>query len=197
MVWSLPVLALVIAVMVGPATANDEPDELVKGKRVTIRTGQVLTFVAKTPTNFDIPDLATNDPTVEGGELHVFDTGGAGGSQVFPLPAGEWEVLGRDPGQRGWIYRGAGTPADPCRVVRVSKKVVRVTCRDNVTLSPPFSGDVGIIITVGTDSKRYCAQLGGTTITNTTGILRRKFAPAPGACPSSPSGAFVDPLSPF
>lgn len=191
-------LAVVFGLIVGQAAATDEPDELLRAKRVTIRTGEALVFAAKTPVNFDVPDLA-NDPTLEGGLLEVFDTGMTGGYQALPLPAAGWEVIGEVSGRRGWRYRGEGDLLDPCRIVRVSKKVVRFTCRDNVTLSPPFSGDVGVVLTIGQDSKRFCAVLGGTTLENSAGTLRRKGAPPPASCPTptSPSGAFLDPPLPL
>jgi hypothetical protein len=49
-----------------PTGATDEPDELVRGRKVaiTVKSGVVkkLTFIAKTPTSFDLPDRATIRP---------------------------------------------------------------------------------------------------------------------------------------
>jgi hypothetical protein len=40
------------------------------------------------------------------------------------------------------------------------------------------------VLSTGTTPDRYCAEFGGTTIKNDPGLVKRKTAPAPGACPS-------------
>src|SRR5262249_39523809 len=52
----------------------------------------------------------------------------------------------------------------------------------DVSLAPPFGGNLGIILNTSS-SFRYCASLGGTTIKNQVGLLKRKDATAPGGCP--------------
>ena len=47
------------------------------------------------------------------------------------------------------------------------------------------------MLTIGTDSKRYCGQLGGTLLFNTPRHFWRRNAPAPLGC-ASPSGAFLE-----
>jgi len=56
-----------------------------------------------------------------------------------------------------------------------------------ITLTPPFVGDLGVILTIGTNSKVYCASMGGTTDANTPRKLERHDSPAPGACPTPPT----------
>jgi hypothetical protein len=85
--------------------------------------------------------------------------------------------------------------------VLIKAKVVKGVCRGaSVTLAPPFDGEVGIILTAGTDSKRYCASFGGAEVKNAPELAKRKDATA-AACatpvpPPPPSDAiFVDGLA--
>jgi len=48
--------------------------------------------------------------------------------------------------------------------------------------SPPFSGSMGIVLTVGT-GERYCAVFGGQQVKNDSTLTKRKNAAIPGACP--------------
>jgi len=49
-------------------------------------------------------------------------------------------------------------------------------------VTPPFTGDVGIVLSLGL-TDRYCAQFGGDEVRNDATLTKRKNAPAPGACP--------------
>jgi hypothetical protein len=67
--------------------------------------------------------------------------------------------------------------------VLVKTTVVKAVCKGAlVTLVPPFTGQVGIILSIGT-GERYCAAFGGTQVKNDPTITKRKDAFAPGACP--------------
>jgi hypothetical protein len=175
-------LALTLTLATGPAIAADEPDELMPGRMVLIRNGALAKFVAKAPVAFDLPD-ATNDPIIQGGSLTISDDGGSA-TDTFPLPAGAaWRALGNPPGSKGYKYRGAGSVSDPCRVVLVKQKVVKAVCKGaGVQLPTPFDGDVRIVLTVGTDSKNYCALFGGTTVRNDGTLLKAKSAGPPASC---------------
>ena len=72
---------------------------------------------------------------------------------------------------------------DPCRIVLVREKVIKGVCHGSgVTLTPPFTGEVGIVLTLGT-TDRYCAQFGGDEVRNDATLTRRKNATAPEVCP--------------
>lgn len=199
MLWTTTVIAALGLVLGSPlgATANDEPDSLVPCDYITIRPGKVsgvgarLRFRCKGPV--DLPDEPANDPQLEGGTLRIFDLGGNAGDDTYTLDAANWTRIPSNPLNplRGFRYRGASSAVEPCKVVLVRDNVVRGVCKNQgMTLTPPFSGETAIVLTVGADSKRYCGQLGGTTLFNQTKLWRRN-APAPGAC-SSPSGAFIE-----
>lgn len=111
-----------------------------------------------------------------------------GGDVTFTLPAGatKWKALGTPPGAKGYKYKGAGIPGDPCKVVLIKPKVVKAVCKGiDVALTLPFQGDLAVALTVGTDPKRYCAEFGGTPKGNPATIFKRKDAPPPGMCPSN------------
>jgi len=166
------------------AIAADEPDELMPGRIVLIRPGVIAKFVAKAATAFDLPD-PDNSPAAEGALLSIFDTGGSS-ADSYSLPAAGWKALGSPAGSKGYKYKGAGSVGDPCRVVLVKQKVVKAVCKGGgVQLTTPFTGDVGIVLAVGTDTKTYCARFGGSEVRNDSAQLKRTSAPAPGACPGA------------
>jgi YVTN family beta-propeller protein len=160
---------------------------LVPGHIVKIGSG-LLRFVAKPTTSGARFALPSTNPALHGGNLRVFDTGGSAGDDTYQLPAGSadrfgWRGIGNPAGAKGYKYKGAGTPSDPCKTVLVKEKVIKAVCRDaGVTLIPPFTGNVGIALSVGT-TERYCAQFGGDELRNDTTLTHRKNAPAPVACP--------------
>ncbi len=184
------ILVLAAVLSGGTALAADEPDELMPGRIALIRTGSIAKFVSKpvTPALFDLPD-PSNDPTTEGGSsLSIFDTGGSE-TDTYTLPQSGWKGLGSPPGSRGYKYKGLGSIADPCRVVLVKQKVVKAVCKGaGVQMTTPFGGNIGIVLNVGSDTKRYCAEFGGAVVKSTATILKRKSAAAPGACPTPGGG---------
>jgi cysteine-rich repeat protein len=159
--------------------AVDDPDELLPGVIGIVKTGTLFKFVAKPdPNPFALPSPG-NDPTVGGAILHVFDTGIGAGDGTYTLAAANWKGLGNPPGSKGFKYKGDGSFSDPCKVVLVKPKVVKAVCKGGgVTFTPPYVGDLGIELTLGTSSKRYCARFGGENTKNEAGFLKRKDAPA-------------------
>jgi len=178
--WWLGVVASV-AVFAAPVLGNDEPDALIPGKKVIVKSGKMAKVLSKG--TFTFP-TAANDPTVEGGSIQFFDTifGGAG-NNTYALPASGWSGLGSPPGAKGFKYKGSGGSGDPCKIVLVKDTTIKAVCKgSDVTLATPFSGQVGVILTLGTNSKRYCATFGGTDLKNDSKITKRKDAVAAGTC---------------
>jgi hypothetical protein len=179
-------LGLVVATLVStaPALANDEPSSSMSGRVTIIKKGELAKFIGKPATGqtFDLPD-AGNDPSVEGAVIHMLDLGNPNTNEMFlslppqTAPLG-WKGLGNPAGTNGWKYKGAGTPTDPCKVVLVKTRIVKAVCRGaGITLDPPLAGDLGIVLTVGTNSKNYCTVFGGTTSKNVDDTLIRRNAP--------------------
>jgi hypothetical protein len=178
--------AAILALMLSPypAAALDAPDELVPARTVQIRgPGKLVRLVARPASGkFALPD-AMNDPRhAEGSELAVFDAGGSGGADHYPLPRPGWNGIGVPPGTNGFRYQGTGSASDPCRLVLVKPTVLKALCTGPaVTLSPPFDGRAEIVLTLG-GSKRYCVSAGGTTVANSVGRLIRRNPPPPAGC---------------
>lgn len=176
-----------VAVPVAPAHATDQ---LVPGKILIVKHGKLTKFIAKpiSPAVFALPNAA-NSPIVKPWFIW-FRWFGTWRHLALPLP--QWKGLGNPAGSKGYKYKGAGTLADPCKVVLVKPKIVKAVCKGDV-LPPagPHPGTVPAQLGAGDLSDRYCAEYGGTEIKNDANLLKRKDAPAPALC-ASPSGAFVD-----
>ena len=161
------------------------------GKIAIIKPTRLTKFVAKPAPGgaFDLPD-ANNDPVIEGATVVFFDTypGSLQPPAVFVLAPGptKWKALGNPPGSKGYVFKGDSL--DPCRVVSIKPKIVKAICGAS-GLSLPLGEDLGVILTAGTDSKRYCAQFGGTPKGDPTVLFKRKGAPGT----SGVSGDAVDP----
>lgn len=186
-----PLVAVILALTLSvcPASALDEPDELIPARTLQIRgPGKLLRLVARPApsSSFALPD-AMNDPRQNGGSLVVFDAAGPGGRDGYDLSAEGWNGIGVPPGTKGFRYQGTGSESNPCRLVLVKPTLLKALCTGyGVTLSPPFDGRAEVVLTLGT-SKRYCVSAGGTTAANSVGRLIRRNAPAPSACATVPS----------
>jgi hypothetical protein len=178
--------AAVLFVFGSPAGAVDVP---VPVKIGLVKPGILAKFVAKPVTSFPLPSSA---PTSVGATLDYFDTSSSANTDTYNLPSGGWTGLGNPAGSKGYKYKGTGLAGDPCKVVLIKTTVIKAVCKGpDIQLIPPFidpptGGEAGVILTVGGD--RYCGELGGTAIKNQTGLFKRKDAPAPGTCPTIPTG---------
>jgi hypothetical protein len=184
----VPAVALAGAVLALFGSPTLGADELMPGTIGVVRPLGAARFTSRAPSGmpFDPPALA-DDPTVAGGALRIFDTGGAGGDHTYSLPAANWDSLG----QPGEFRYQRELISDPVRRVILRGNVVRaIVQRQGPNWTPPFDDEMAVVLTIGATS-RYCASFGGTTIANSPQRLRRRLAPPPGAC-ASPSGAFLE-----
>jgi hypothetical protein len=159
----------------GTALAVDELLPCVVG---IVRPLGFAKFVCRTSpsTPFALPGPG-DDPTVTGGTLRILDTGGAGGDHTYALAAADWRPLST-PGEFAYSRFAL---ADPVKQVVVRGRIVRaIVQRQGPDWTPPFSGDMAVVLTVGT--MRYCASFGGTTIANSVVRLKRRSAAAPPFC---------------
>src|SRR5687767_11583873 len=166
-----------------PAAAVDEPTDSMTGKVMTIKAGKLAKFVAKPPVEggtFALPGPG-NAPTTQGGQLRLIDLGDPNAADVvFGLPAGGWKGLGNPAGAKGYKYKGAGSSTDPCKVVLVKEKIIKAVCKGAaVDLAQPLEGSLSIVLTLGSDSKHYCTEFGGTQVKNDDTLTKRKSAAAP------------------
>ena len=161
-----------------------DPDAGLAGRQVLVRPHALLRFVGRRGTEYALP-AAEAAPTLGGATLTVFDTGPfpSAGVVTLNLPAPRWTALGSPPGSKGYRYAGSGGPGDPCTVVTLKPSGVRASCAGpDIALRAPFSGDVGVRLTIA-GSRRYCARLGGLEVANRPDLVKRRSAPIPAACP--------------
>ncbi len=53
--------------------------------------------------------------------------------------------------------------------------MIKAVCKGTtITLTTPFSGNVGVILNVGTDTKRYCASFGGENKKNDIKLIKKR-----------------------
>jgi len=192
MLRSLAIVALVafVAVAAVPVAPVHAADNLVPGKILIVKPGKLQKFIAKpiSPAVFP-PPAGANSPIIKPWFVwfkwfnfwfHINTS----------IP--QWKGLGNPPGSKGYKYKGAGTLADPCKVVLIKEKIIKGVCKGPIlTPDPPHPSPVLVQVGAGDLSDRYCAEFGGTEIKNDASLLKRKDAPAPATC-ASPSGAFVD-----
>ena len=187
----------------GVALAVDDPDELMTGTSTTIKNGKLAKFSGK-PTSATrdlLLPTSTNAPTSGGGSLQIFDTGKIGNEDTYNLPSGGWSRIPKNTSKllKGFKYKGAGTSSDPCKSITLKGNVVKASCKGSgVQLTTPFVGNVGIILTVGPDSKRYCAVFGGSGKNEPAPKgLKRKGASRPNQCaqPLRPTTTTVQPTT--
>jgi hypothetical protein len=184
-------LVLGVAAIAGSLAvpAHAQFPQLIPGKLFIAKPSGKLVKVLSKPTG-PVYVLPSNDPSSVTTTLHVFDVGSGAGDDTYSLNSGTWKGLGSPPGAKGWKYKGAGTGADPCKVVIIKEKIIKAVCKDfasgggGITLTPPFAGAAGAVLSVDTD--QYCAEwgAGSTEIKNDVKLIKRKDAPAPGTCPS-------------
>lgn len=187
----VPVVSLLLSI--GQAAFGDEVDEtVIYGRAAVVRTGVLARFVAS-PTRrgdreFEPIDLPLNDPTIEGGNVLFYDRHDPSDQMRIALPASGWRAIGGNP-LRGFVYRGDGSVADPCRKVLVKAKRVVAVCRGaGITLAPPLVDEpvLGVTLTVGGDTpKRYCPVFGGFKTVNRPGFFRARRT-ANGGAPCVP-----------
>jgi hypothetical protein len=166
----------------GAALAVDDPDNLMTGKVVVIKTGKLAKFIGTPSASNPLPS-DTNAPTIAGGTLRIFDTGQVTNGDSYTLAASGWSRIPKKDTKplKGYKFKG-----EPCKNVIVKGNVVKAQCKGAaIQLDTPFVANVGIILTLGDDSKRYCASFGGTG-KNDDKQVNRKNAPPPSACPTLP-----------
>jgi hypothetical protein len=167
------------------ARAADVP---LPGKLLLIKDTKVAKVIAKeTGAPFPIPASGgPTDPTANASSIVIDDLGDTGELTEADLATGNWRALGNPPGSRGYVYsnRDAAAGADPVKKIVLKSNVIKVLAKDDGSLDGPATGAVEMFLTLGADT--YCARFGGTSVKNTTGLVKRKDASAPADCSVPP-----------
>lgn len=184
-------VAMAIAIAALCALPAQAADNLVPGKTLLIKPGRLTKFIAKpvSPALFPLPG-AGNAPTAKPWSGWEWRAGMWGHAELNAVNG--WSGLGNPPGSKGYKYRGAGSLADPCKVVLIKAKIIKAVCSGNLLPGdPPYANPIRFQIGADDLSDRYCAEFGGTVLKNSPAGYKSKDAPPPSVC-ASPSGAFLD-----
>lgn len=196
-VLAITVMGMLSGIDADSAAANDQPDQLVSGKKLLIKhnsdpSKSKLVFISKDAA-FALPNAGGN-PILEGATLQVLDMATGLGS-TFVLDASMWSAI-----PNGYKYKNPS--GSPCRVVIIKLgKLLKGVCKGTgVTLTPPLqnggSGQAGVILRVGTDTIRYCAVFGNPLKNEGSGGNGKfiaKNSAAPAACPLCGNGSVNGP----
>lgn len=154
-------------------------DVMLEGGSLSIVPGKLLRMRSRRVPG-DTPPNVASDPTVDGALLYLFDLG-THAEMGLELPAEGWQRVGRSDSAR-YVYRGAGSAADPCRSVVVTRSSVSVTCRGSQISFPlPAQEEIFIQLAIGEGGQRFCATFGGRTMRNSANRLLRR-SPPPSTC---------------
>ena len=112
---------------------------------------------------------------------------GAAFDQCYPLPAGNWSVIGNLTDHKGFKYKDSKLLAGPVKSAQVktassSRRGARGR-RWDISLGATSPDPVTVILSMGT--RRYCATFGGTAKFTASKSFSAKAAPTPSSCPPS------------
>lgn len=174
-----------VAASLALAGSSWATDVKIPGKLVLIKDGKLAKLVAKpvSPAVFPIPIAGgAADPRTHTTQARFFDTA-RNGSVTDGLTGASWQGLGNPAGSKGYKYTNTGAPGTGAvKVVILKPKVIKIIAVDDGSIDGPACGNIGIDLTTGSD--KYCAEFGGVEVKNETGLVKRKDAAAPGACPT-------------
>jgi glucose/arabinose dehydrogenase len=164
------------------------PDQPVFGSKLTLKDN--ATNPAKKSLTMLSKDgiLLGDDPTIAGGSLEVVsDSAGAAFDQCYPLPKGNWKVIGKLSDHKGFTYKDSKLLAGPVKSAQVkTNKLVKASGKGaglGFSLGTTSPDPVTVILSIGT--RRYCATFGGTTKFTASKSFSAKLAPTPSSCPPS------------
>jgi hypothetical protein len=179
----LAAAALALVCSGAPAGATDIP---IPGKIAIIKAGKLAKLVAKPVGAFTIPGIGSaGDPVMNGGDVTFYDTGTVGAILTDTLSAGTWSGLGSPAGAKGWKYSNTSAPSGGAvKLIIMKTAVIKILAKASGTVDGPLAGELGISLETGTDNR--CAELGGTSVKDEPGLIKKKDAPAPGSCPPIP-----------
>jgi glucose/arabinose dehydrogenase len=170
---------------VAPITPGSD-QQPVFGSKLTMKDNATnpdkksLTFQAKDGIVLGPP---SDDPTMAGGSLQVMSAGFS--PPPYPLPAGNWTVIGKPADHKGFKYKDSKLLAGPVKSVQVkTNKLIKASGKGSAlgfSLGATSPDPVTVVLTIG--ARRYCATFGGTTKFTASKSFSAKLATAPASCP--------------
>jgi glucose/arabinose dehydrogenase len=157
-------------------------EQQISGKKILLKTKppddtkKRLTVLSKDPTI-----ALGDDPTGIDASLRVvsstFDN-------TYPLPHGNWSIIGKPGDIKGYKYKDSLQAAGPTKTANIKagkqlKAFAKGTMLDHTLGTDPTP--VSVELTIGTT--HYCMSFGGTTKFVADKLFQAKDAPAPASCP--------------
>ena len=129
-----------------------------------------------------------DDPTSAGGTLEVVsEVAGAAFDECYPLPAGNWTVIGNPADHKGFKYKDSKRLAGPVKSAQVkADKLIKASGKGSAlgfSIGATSPDPVTVILSTG--ARRYCATFGGETKFTASKSFSAKLADPPASCPPS------------
>jgi glucose/arabinose dehydrogenase len=172
---------------VAPAVSGG--DDLIGGKKLTLKDNP--TNPARKNVSVKSIDSAItlggplDDPTTQGGSLRVV---GTGFDDTYPLPAGNWETIGKPADHKGFKYKDSKQVNGPIKSAQLKATATRAgqakAGGKGTGLGHSLASDadpVDVVLMLGT--RRYCMHFGGTQVFKPGKQFVAKDAPTSPACP--------------
>lgn len=131
---------------------------------------------------------SADDPTSAGGMLEVVsEVAGAAFDECYPLPAGNWTVMGNAADHKGFKYKDSKRLAGPVKSAQIkTDKLIKASGKGSAlgfSLGATSPDPVTVILSTG--ARRYCATFGGETKFTASKSFSAKLADNPASCPPS------------
>jgi hypothetical protein len=138
----------------------------------------------------------SGDAYLHGASIRIYSLAGDVFDNTYEMPASpQWHYYGLIGQNRGYDYKDPSHVNGKIGILRIRNNKMTRLIAGNLDFSLNTNPNpVGIVLRIG--DRKYCMSFGGAAWKFIPGqrylALR---APAPGSCPFSPSGAFIDPPS--
>ena len=201
-----PLVALVVAIVMGHSASAAGPVTLIRTTAMGLRDDSVmpinpatrkLDFRSSTKAdplvNGVVPPVpgSDGDPTVNGATLVVYDSAGSGErTPEMTLPASQWVRRGTDD-RPSYRFRSKDPNQPVARITlgRDRLAIRAVGAAFAYTLNEPSQGSIAIRLTLGPDVLTFCAE-GGGALPPGVDVQDRFTAvrntPPPATCPAVP-----------
>ena len=191
-------LGAALALCTGGAFAADQTLTLKKLLLKNVPAGNKVVHLSKDPTITIDPSGGDGDPTcggAGGGGGSITIVANDGGTAQISLPCANWSTNGAN---TQYKYKDS-TQATCNNVLVKAGKLAKAICKGaQVSIDLQEDGDTGPVATsIRLNQDRYCTSTAGGDVKKDGSDGKTflvKDAPEAAGCPSSPSGAFVDPI---
>ncbi len=171
-----------VVARVAPAVSGG--DDLIGGKKLTLKDNVKPARKNVTVKSIDSAVILggpADDPTTQGGSLRVV---GVGFDDTYPLPAANWQTIGKPADHKGFKYKDRHQLAGPIKTAQVKAgKFVKASGKGPALGHSLASNPdpVDVVVTLGT--RNFCMHFGGVQVFKPGKQFVAKDAPTSPGCP--------------